>query len=96
MCQKLKDTFDDRPIPSITSHQTRPVGLVVLCEHWTPKGDCKVTGNKERNQKLSDQKKVHQKMEIYFNFIKKSLKKLFGTKTNQPENFYIKNSFKPE
>ena len=30
-------------------HQTRPVGLAVMCEHWTPKGDCKVTGNKERN-----------------------------------------------
>ena len=33
--------------PSHPSHQTRPVGLVVMCEHWTPKGDCKVTGHKE-------------------------------------------------
>ena len=29
--------------------QTRPIGLAVVCEHWTPKGDCKVTGNEERN-----------------------------------------------
>ena len=43
------------PIPS---HQTRPVGLVVMCEHWTLKGDCKERGNKER--------KVHQKIEIAF------------------------------
>ena len=28
---------------------TRPVGLAVICEHWTPKGDCMVTGSKERN-----------------------------------------------
>ena len=31
--------------PTRPSHQTRPVGLVVMCEHWTPKGDCKVAGN---------------------------------------------------
>ena len=29
---------------------TRPVVLAVMCEYWTPKGDSKVTGNKERNQ----------------------------------------------
>ena len=23
---------------------TRPVGFAVMCEHWTPKGDCKSTG----------------------------------------------------
>ena len=25
------------------------LALVLRFEHWTPKGDCKVTGNKERN-----------------------------------------------
>ena len=29
---------------------TRADALVLRVEHWTPKGDCKVTGNKERNQ----------------------------------------------
>ena len=28
---------------------TRTGGLVVRFGHWTPKGYCKVTGNKERN-----------------------------------------------
>ena len=33
--------------PSHPSHQTRPVGLAVMCEHWTPEGDSKVTDHKE-------------------------------------------------
>ena len=45
--KKLKDTFDYRP--TRPTWQTRPVGLAVMCEHWTPKGYRKVTGNKERN-----------------------------------------------
>ena len=49
-------------------YKTRPVGVAVLCEHWTLKGDCKVTGNKEGNQKMIGPKKVNQKMEIVFNF----------------------------
>ena len=56
--------------PSKPSHQTRPVGLVVMCEHWTLKGDCKERGNKER--------KVHQKIEIAFKFKWKILHELIG------------------
>ena len=29
------------------------VALAVMFEHWTPKGDCKVTGNKERYKKMN-------------------------------------------
>ena len=42
-----RPTHPSHPTPSIPSHQTRTVGLVLMCEHWTPKGDCKVTGHKE-------------------------------------------------
>ena len=45
--------------------QTRAVALAVRFEHWTPKGDCKLTGKKERNM---TKKKNHQKIEIAFNF----------------------------
>ena len=31
--------------PSHPSHQTRPVGLAVMCKHWTPKGVCQVTSD---------------------------------------------------
>lgn len=48
--KKLKGLFGNRPtrpsvspVPSVT---TRAGALVVRFEHWTPKGDCKVTGNK--------------------------------------------------
>ena len=51
-------------------NKTRPVGLVVMCEHWTLKGDCKERGNKER--------KVHQKIEIAFKFKWKILHELIG------------------
>ena len=55
--------------------QTRPVGLVVMCEHWTPKGDCKVTGHKESQFYERNP------------FKKSSLsipRKLFATKKNLP------------
>ena len=66
--KKLKDTFDDRPTrPSGPPVTTRAGALVVRFEHWTPKGDCKVTGNKERKKKLP--KKSSPKIEIIFNFI---------------------------
>ena len=32
--------------------ETRAGALVLRFEHWTPKGDCKVTGNKERTSIL--------------------------------------------
>ena len=62
--------FPVRPVPPVPSHQTRPVGLVVMCEHWTLKGDCKERGNKER--------KVHQKIEIAFKLKWKILHELIG------------------
>ena len=30
-------------VPSIPSHQSRPIGLAVMCKQWTPKGVCQVT-----------------------------------------------------
>ena len=56
--KKLKDTFDYRPTRQPVNPSIRPPvhpsqhGLTpafLRFEHWTPKGDCKVTGNKERN-----------------------------------------------
>ena len=51
-----QSTRPSRPVPSNSAF-----GLAVVCEHWTPWGDCKVTGNKERNKKMIGPKKVHQK-----------------------------------
>ena len=47
--KKINDTLTTQPIPPhpIPPYQTRAVALAVRFEHWTPKGDCKVTGNKE-------------------------------------------------
>ena len=50
--------------------------------HWTPKGVCRVTGIKERNQpkfyKGNPFKKVHQKIKIALKFKWKILYKLIG------------------
>ena len=40
--KKIKGHFCS---PSHPSHQTRPVGLAVMCEHWTLKGVCQVTSD---------------------------------------------------
>ena len=40
--KKIKGHFCS---PSNPSHQTRPVDLAVMCEHWTPKGVCQVTSD---------------------------------------------------
>ena len=48
------------------SHPTTPaVALAVRLEHWTPKGDCKVTGNK-KEIKMNRPKKKLTKIEIDF------------------------------
>ena len=41
-----------QPVHPSTRHNSgwRPRRKV---KHWTPKGDCKVTGNKERNKKMT-------------------------------------------
>ena len=65
------------PVQPVQPVTARAVALVVRVEHWTPKGDCTKRGDKERyrndgkqRKKLkNDQKKVHQKIEIIFNFI---------------------------
>ena len=102
-----------RPVPSNSAY-----GLAVVCEHWTPKGDCKVTGNKEipsnikeiplklnrhKNSKIDNspsiymrnpfknesyQKKVHQKIEIAFNFIREIPLKINRTKILHRVPFY--------
>ena len=76
----LVTLLNTHPTPS---HQTRPVGLAVMCEHWTPKGDCKVTGNKERNQKMIGPKNGNR-----LQFYKKNpFKNYFGQKQINPEVF---------
>ena len=69
--------------PSHPSHQTRPVGLVVMCEHWTPKGDCKVTGNKERNYKMIEPKKSSPKNRNRLEFYKEIPLKIIWEKTKK-------------
>ena len=48
---------------------TRTVPLAVRLENWTPKGGCKVTGNKEKASKNDSDQKKTQKIEIVLNFI---------------------------
>ena len=65
-------------------------GLVVMCEHWTPKGDCKVTGHKEsqfyernpfkKSSPSIPKKIIWNKKKLTLKFLHKSLKNRIGPK----------------
>ena len=85
--KKLKDTFDHRP----TRPTRRPRRKV---KHWTPKGDCKVTGNGERNQpnfitKIPMKTNRHKEIENWefaFNFIFEIPLKKYDQKKSSARN----------
>ena len=84
----------------LLSHPSFPSNPSQLCAKrlavrlaWTPKRDCKVTDNKERNQPQfyggnPFKKKVHQKIETVFNFIKEIPLKMSRTKIMHRVPFY--------
>ena len=62
--------------------------LALRFKHWTPKGGCKVTGNKEKNKKTNRTKKKSSpkngnRLQLYN---KKSLKNRIGPKKKPPKN----------
>ena len=95
--RKIKDTFDHRqPVPSVPSVPSNSAfGLAVVCEHWTPKGDCKVTGNKEipSNIKEIPLKLNRHKNSKIDNSPSNYIKPLTPRSTSLPFD-YIRNSFK--
>ena len=55
--------FPVRPVPPVQPVPSNSgKALVLRIEHWTPKGDCKVAGNKERNYEGNSLKKAKKKM----------------------------------
>ena len=70
MKKKIQDPFDDR----------QPVHP---SQHWTPKGDCKVTGNKERNYKMIEPKKSSPKNRNRLEFYKEIPLKIIWEKTKK-------------
>ena len=43
--KKIKGPFWLPSVQPVQPHLTRPVGLAVMCKHWTPKGVCQVTSD---------------------------------------------------
>ena len=58
-CKKIKGHFrlPSDPIPFHPTPSNSGKALALRFEHWTQRGDCKVTGNKERNKKMNRTKK---------------------------------------
>ena len=79
--------FPVQPVPSNSGW--RPCRKV---KHWTSKGDCKVTGNKERNPQQfykenpfkNEQTQINENWQFAFNFIYEiTLKKIVTKKAYQ-------------
>ena len=66
--------------PSVPSNSA--FGLAVVCEHWTPKGDCKVTGNKEIPSNIKE--------------IPLKLNRHKNSKIDNSPSIYMRNPFKNE